>query len=355
MKIVFFIPRMGGGGAERVVANLADEFSRRNDEVIIYTPTDNNSFYHLSDSIKLFGENYHISKKKFIRQVTLLINGIRLFFSYKNRMKKWKPDVVISFLTETNIVALLHKKKHKLIISERNDPTKYNKLTQVGIKRLYAKADILVCQSKAVSLYFKEKNTIVIPNPLSSSSLPNPYKGKRKKKVVAIGRLTKQKNFENLITAFTLIADKFGDYILEIYGNGEQRYKLESLIKAKGMSNRIFLMGAHRDVLYKVTDASLFVMSSDYEGYPNALIEAMAIGLPVICTDFQSGIARELIGPENGILVPVNDVVSLTNAMNQLLSDDDICYKMSLNNVEIRDRLSVEKIADMWYDIMNNN
>ena len=117
MKIVFFIPRMGGGGAEMVVANLADEFSRRNDEVIIYTPTDNNSFYHLSDSIKLFGENYHISKKKFIRQVTLLINGIRLFFSYKNRMKKWKPDVVISFLTETNIVALLHKKKHKLIIS----------------------------------------------------------------------------------------------------------------------------------------------------------------------------------------------------------------------------------------------
>ena len=108
MKILFFIPRMNGGGAERVVANLANEFDKRGDNITIYTPTDNKSFYKLNDSIKIIRENYSVSKKKIIRQIVLGINGIKLWFAYSKRIKTEKPDVVISFLTETNLIALSH-------------------------------------------------------------------------------------------------------------------------------------------------------------------------------------------------------------------------------------------------------
>lgn len=353
MKILFFIPRMNGGGAERVVANLANEFDKRGDKVIIYTPTDNKSFYKLNDTVKIVGENYSVSKRRIIRQIILGINGIRLCFSYSKRIKKEKPDVVISFLTETNLIALFHRhKSFKLIVSERNDPTQKNAFIQCIIRKLYPRADVLVCQSKKIAGYYGSSNARVIPNPIDISILPDHHLGERKKVIVGVGRLMGQKNFSTLITAYSLLPVSFREFTLEIYGDGTQRLELEALIKSLNLQKNVKLMGAHKDVLELIKDSSLFVMSSDYEGYPNALVEAMAIGLPVICTDFYSGTARELVGKNNGLIVPVGDSVAMAEAIAELLSNPEKRAIMSKENLKIRDMLSMNLIADMWYEVM---
>ena len=349
MKVMFFIPRMGGGGAERVVANVANEFDKNGIGVIIYTPTSSESYYPLRSSIKIIGENFSISKKKVVRQILMVINGLRLWLSYAKIIKKEKPNAVISFLTETNFISLTHKHKtFKLIVSERNDPTKYNIIVQYAIKKMYKTADVLVCQSKKVAKYFSADNAVVIQNPIDISVLPKNYNGIRRKAICAVGRLTQQKNFTNLIEAFSIISNKFEKYSLEIYGEGPLHGELQNLIDSLQLNNRIKLMGAHKDVLEKIKDTSLFVMSSDYEGFPNALVEAMAIGLPVICTDFDSGTARELVGKENGLLVPVGDSHALAKAMTDLLKDLDLRESMSRENIKIRNKLAVETISEEW-------
>lgn len=353
MKILFLIPRMCGGGAERVVANLANEFAKRGESVVIYTPTDCRSFYKLAPLVKVIGENYSVSHKKAIRRLKLMINGTRFWLAYKNRINSESPDVIISFLTEMNLIALTHKYKNcRLIVSERNDPTAYGRMIQWVIKHLYAKADYLVCQSKTVARYFNCDNTVVIQNPIDTVHIPKFYIGERRKVIASIGRLTSQKNFTILIDAFSMLSGRFNEYTLEIYGEGPLEKQLAKQIMSLGLTGRVKLLGAKKDVLKFIADVEIFVMSSDYEGFPNALVEAMAIGLPVICTDFFSGTARELISEKNGVLVAVGDSRAIAEAMENMLSNPEKMKRMSLENLKIREKLSVSKIADVWYKIL---
>lgn len=352
-KIMFFIPRMGGGGAERVVANLANRFAADGNEVTIYTPTDTISSYELDSRINFESANLQISKKSGVRQVLMLINGIILYFKYSKKIKEIKPDNVISFLTQTNLIALFHKhKNYRLIVSERNDPSQYPWLIQVIIKKVYIKSDILVCQSNIAAKFFKTDNTVIIPNPINVSELPVPYEGERVKEIVAVGRLMKQKNFHLLITAFSGISKDFPEYVLRIFGDGVLRRELQNLINSLGVCERVFLEGYKKNVIDEYKKASVFVMSSDYEGYPNALVEAMAMGLPVICTDFASGTAKELIDKKNGILVPCNNVEEMEKALRKMLSDTSSLQKMGLENTKVRKYLDIDKVIKKWYAIL---
>lgn len=351
MKIIFFIPRMGGGGAERVVANISNELDIRGHEIVIYTPLSDESFYKLNPSIKIITENYKISKRNVLRKIQMLINGVRLFFAYEKRMRVEMPDIVISFLTDTNILALMHKhRKYKLIVSERADPTRRTFCKQKRIKKLYRTADVLVCQSQKVKDYFAFNNCEVIPNPVDVSILPELFSGEKEKKIVAVGRLSKEKNFESLIVAFSKLIklDSCKDYILEIYGEGSLHQTLQDQINDLSLENKIFLKGARKDVLECIKTSSLFVMSSIYEGFPNALLEAMAIGLPVICTDFYTGTAQELVKEENGILVPVNDTEALLQAMKSMILSPEKLESCGKKNVLIRNTYSITTIVDKW-------
>lgn len=352
-KIVFFIPRMGGGGAERVVSVLANKFAADGNDVTIYTPTDTNSFYKLDDRINLESANLRISKKAGVRQILMLINGIRLYFKYEKRIRELEPDDVISFLTETNLIAVFHKhRNYRLIISERNDPSKYHFIIQRLIKKVYVKSDFVVCQSDAIASFFDADNTVIIPNPLNVLALPAPYEGEREKEIVSVGRLMKQKNFRLLINAFANIRSEFSEYVLRIYGEGILRKELQELINSLGVRDCVFLEGAKSDVVEEYKRAALFVMSSDYEGYPNALAEAMAMGLPVICTDFASGTARELIDYKNGLLVPCGDEKEMEKALRKMLGDASARKEMGMENRRIREYLDVDRVIDKWYAIL---
>lgn len=359
-RYLFIIPRMGNGGAERVMATLANEFSDRNKDVMILTLTSNESFYDLHNNVKIIGAGYEINReKKIIRVLNMLVNGIKSLFFIRKLIKTWKPNIVISFLTHTNILSLITKifcPNMKLIVSERCEPWVRSLPLRFITKFLYPLADVIVCQSKVVVDFFPkfaQKKIKIIQNPINSESISNEKVLVRKKAIVSVGRLFEQKNFTLLIDSFSDIKDEFPDHILEIYGEGHLREMLQKQISDLDLNNRVFLMGIKNNIMKLVFDYELFVMSSNFEGFPNALIEAMASGMPVISTDFSTGVARDLIKRENGIVVPVGDRESMSRAIRYILSNKDYQKSISEENRKIKELLSPNTILKKWIQAIN--
>ena len=353
-KCLLLIPRMCGGGAERVMATIANNLCREH-EVRIVTMTDAESFYLLDSRVTIIGLGQGINRaNKLTELYTKAVGGVKGFFALRRMVKKWQPDVMVSFLEETNAIALLLKmlgSKCRLIVSDRNDPTTYGRLSQWFERHVYRKADVVVCQSEKVTQFFPEKhreNTTVIPNPIAAEAIPLRHEGKRRHTVVGVGRLAKQKNFAMLIRAFARLPERFSDYTLEIYGGGPLEAALNEQIAALGLSERARLMGVKKGVMHHVADAALYVMSSDYEGFPNALAESMASGIPVISTDFSTGVARDLVKEENGIVIPVGDEDALLAAMQEMLSREDRWDDMSRANRTLLDTLSEARVMQLW-------
>lgn len=357
-RILMMIPSMGSGGAERVFATLANELSIRGYEINIITLTSSVCFYRLLPDVKIISAGYEINRKnKLTTFYSMSINGIRSLNFIRKQIKKCNPDIILSFLTHTNILALIthiFNRNLPIIISERNDPRQRNIIVQLITKYSYPLADYLVCQSEKVVEFFPkktQKNIKIIPNPINLDSIVLHSPEKRRKAIVAIGRLFPQKNFSLLINSFNDIKEEFPNYTLEIFGEGFLREKLQKQIDELNLNNRVFLMGVKKNVMEYVYDAELFVMSSNFEGFPNALVEAMASGLPVISTNFSTGVAKELIKEENGLVVPVGDQKELSNAIRKILSDKMLRKKMSSNNRKIINMLSTKKIIEKWIQL----
>lgn len=360
-KILMFIPSMGSGGAERVIATLANELTIRDYKITILTLTSSESFYPLKTKVNIESAGYTINRKnKLIKNIDMLYYGLKSLVFFRRYILKNQPDIILSFLTHTNIISLIHhifNNRIPLIISERADPKERSLMIRIITKYLYQFADVLVCQGSKVTKFFPKKmqhKIKIIPNPIDKNSIVSEVPTKRRKAIVGIGRLFPQKNFSLLIESFYKIKDEFPEYVLEIYGEGYLREELQEKINRLKLNNRVFLMGKKRNVMKFVYDAELFVLSSDFEGFPNALIEAMANGLPVISTDFSTGIARELINNENGIVVPVGDKEKMAKAISTILTDRKLREKMGNKNREIINLLSTDKIIDLWIDLFNS-
>ena len=357
-KILFVIPSLVGGGAERVMTTLANGLSSKYD-VEILTLTNTDSFYQLNSNVKVSGLGCSVVKKNALTKLATKIgSAFKGFTGIRKAIKEKKPDVVIGFLESVSepliLLKMFGKVKCKLIVSERCDPNERNAFHRWFEKNLFAKADTIVCQGKKASEFFKEKDrskTTIIPNPICATAIPPLHEGERTKRIVGVGRLAAQKNFELLINAFAKLDEKYSDYKLEIYGAGPSESKLNELIKSLNLQDRAFLMGAKKNVMFEIADASLYVMSSDFEGFPNALVEAMATGLPVISTNFPTGVAEEIVKEENGIVIPTKDEAALIEAMEKLLSDKSLCEKMSVENRKYLDVFSEEKVLTMWENI----
>ena len=354
---------MGSGGAERVMATIANNLCRDN-EVQIVTLTDAESFYALDDRVKITGLGQSVDRtNKISLLATMLVGGIKTFFALKKKIKQEKPDVVLSFLQSANMIAILLKifgGKFRLVVSERCDPSERGCLDRFFEKYFYHKADVIVCQSQKVVEFFKsehQKKTAVIPNPIAASAIPDRFTGKRRHTVVGVGRLSEQKNFEMLIRAFSSISNskEFSDYTLEIYGAGPLEERLQSLIEQSGLVSRAKLMGVKKNVMHHISDVALYVMSSDYEGFPNALAEAMATGLPVISTDFSTGVAADIVKAENGIVIPVADEAALISAMEKMLDEEEKWDDFSRENRKILHTLSEQRVIEMWESVLGLN
>lgn len=355
MKITFCIPSLGSGGAERVVSVLANKFVENGYDVSVIMLSHLLCVYPLSDKVDVVSLDCdEDGKLPFIKRYPVRLKKIR------NAVKKLSPDVVISFMSETNtdVCFALAGMNIPVIVSERNDPAidPASRVKQWMRRFAYIKPTGFVFQTPDAKEYFSKRiqnKSRIILNPLADY-LPEPYDGERENRIVAVGRLNKQKNFPMLIDAFSSFSAKHPEYVLEIYGEGVLEEKLKEYILEKGLSEKVILKGFCKDVHSHTVNAAMFVMSSDFEGMPNALLEAMAIGLACISTDCPCGGPRMLIEPyKNGILVPVNDSRKMLEAISFMAENPDKAEEMAKNAVEIRYRAHVDSIAEQWMNFVN--
>lgn len=346
-KLLFAIEYMYGGGAERVTSILVNELARKGHEVHLLLYGKSKSEYHIEDNVKV----HHIGINKLDKRFS---KGIKLLNGVLACVKQNRPDVLVSLARPGLQVFLLlaaKKFKIKLVLSERNAPNLYPREKWLRIIRdiCYKHSDLLIVQTKEVKGFYKKfgNKVKVIPNPVKEN-LPI-HRFRESKSIVNFCRLAEQKNLTLLIKAFSMIDVKYSDYTLEIYGDGDERDKLETLIIDLKLQDKVFIKKSAGNIHEIIRDASLFVCSSDYEGMSNSMLEALAMGIPSICTDCPMGGARMVIEHGfNGWLVPVNDIKALVEAINTVLGDKALQEKLSKNAIKIRDQLSKEMIVDNW-------
>ena len=366
MKILFNCLTLEKGGAERVITTIANELIKKND-ITILTLKKSDVMYKVDNKIKILTvdkKNYHLCNK--ITNKLKKFSIIRLF-KMKKIVLNEKPDVIISFLPEPSLrIAFLKKVSRKInkiptIISIRNDPNVeyHNFLLRKITKHLYSKINGFVFQTNDAKGYFKallkrEDNMVVIPNPINGRFLVDKYfDGERKKEIVTVGRLEKQKNHMLLIDAFYDFSKKYNDYKLYIYGDGSLKEDLKNHIKELKIGNKVFLMGQVDDVKKHIYDSSVFVLSSDYEGMPNALMEATALGIPCIATDCPCGGARDLINNnKNGILISPKCEKELYEAIVKIVDDSNLQLEFSKNGIENSKKYRIDKILILWEKII---
>lgn len=351
-EIIFVSNFMGNGGAARVITVLAEGFVEKGYKVYIFTFPYDAKEYPESERIeyvKLVPHNNSGLKNK-IERIKLL----------RKELKKHPAARIISFeyfMNMQTIVATVGL-KNKLIVSERNDPARMGGAFPTNVIRnmLYSFCDVLVCQTIDAKEYFPrhiQKKSVIIPNPIKED-LPKPWTGERECNIVNFCRLEKQKNLPLLIDAFEAFYKRHSEYKLYIYGDGKEKQNIQKYIEEKGLQECIILHEAMSDVHERVLKSMMFISTSDYEGLSNSMIEAMAIGLPTICTDCPCGGARMMIDNNvNGILVPTNEINALLDAMEKIVSDPQMQECLSKNAAKIYELLEPKKIVKMWEDILN--
>ncbi len=349
LDIVFVSNALANGGAARVISILAKAFSERGSRVGVAVYSAFPGEYLLPGSVvKEYGPKGSSGTAK-ARRIAWLRSVVQR-----------NPDaVIVAFEYFVNMQTLIACAglPNRVVVSERNDPARVGSGFPTGWlrERLYRHADMLVCQTDEAASYFSDRvRKCVILNPLKEG-LPVPYTGVRRKTVITFCRLERQKNLPMLVRAFSRFHKAYPDYILEIYGNGKEREGLTSLIGDLGLSGIARIYPGRPDVHDAVRDAAMFVLPSDYEGLSNSMLEAMAIGLPVICTDCPCGGARMVIRDgENGLLVSVGAEDELTGAMVRIAQNPALAERLSVHAAALRHSLSAKKVCSDWMEVVGS-
>lgn len=392
------ISMMKGGGAERVASLLMNEFQRNGHEVkVVLTSTNADEVIRtdLNKDIPLVVLREYLKEENALDKLKYGLMRIfsslfcKLFELFKipvpsfgayasfvsqyhreiqqlRVMMKENPElIVVSFLQPSVPMVLLAARglPNRIIISERDNPKRLMKKRygKLFVEKYYKRADRVVYQTKdALETYPKtiNKRGIIIPNPLKSN-LPMPYRGERRKIITTFCRISKQKNLPLLINAFSLLHKEYPEYALQIIGDAFNKEDVEvrenaiRQINEMGLNEYVQWRPFNPKVHDQILEDTMYVNSSDFEGMSNAMLEAMAIGLPSVCTDCPIGGAKEIIKHEvNGMLVPVGDAKAMYLAMKQIIEDEELAQRLSSNAAKLRETLSLENIAKQWMELL---
>lgn len=342
-KILFISGSLGGGGAERVLTLVANQLLKKGYDISIIAFMQSNEPYENQCPVTVLPFHNTIDQMRRLRKL----------------IAQAKPDTIIAFEYHIGMKTILaaHGLPYRIIVSERSDPHTLDRQPLKKILRnfLYQFTDILVCQTEDAKKYFShriQQKAVVLCNPIKEG-LPLWNHEESKKIIANFCRIEKAKNIPLLIDAFHTVYEKYPDFQLWLIGNGTESNAVIDLVKEKNLEKCVKLHPFSDDVHRIVRNCYMFVSSSDYEGISNSMLEAMAMGMPVVCTDCPIGGARMVIKNDyNGILVPPKDAAALASAMVELISNTQKAVRLANNAQKIYEQLSLDKITNKWIEIL---
>lgn len=347
-RVLFVNLRLTAGGSERVMALLANGFADRGIDTEMLILKEENITYEINDKVKLTNCFCPLIGNK-------IIWHFRRIWSIRKAIIDSGADTIISFMWDINmnvILACLGLKK-KIVISERADPRNESrkKTFSFANRWIFPLADLIVFQTNEVKEVYSKKcrqKSVVIPNPV------NPVANKidinmNDPVIVAAGRCTEQKNFRMLLQAFNIFYKNHTEYKLLVLGDGGLRDKLQREALNMECGKNVCFLGYVNDPNKYMQKASIFASSSNYEGISNSMMEALAMGLPAVCTDCPVGGAAMMIDNDvNGILVPVNDAKAMSDAFSKIADNKTFAEMLSTNSYNRSKDYTITKIVDRW-------
>lgn len=352
MHIAFVTSGLGAGGAEQVIAQLAADAHAHGHrvEVIAFDHPDEPVYHRFPAGVRLV----RLGKGSGLGGTLARIIALRRYLAGD---RTGRAGLVVSFLTKINLVAALAVlgTPARLVCAERNNPERqgahplWNRL----LAQAYRRADAIVCQTESVRRCFGpalQDRLVTIPNPVPVPQVEPAAPGTQV--VCAVGRLTRQKGFDKLVEAFAAIAPSVPGWRLEIWGQGTERAALEAQIAATGLQSRVVLCGLSETPRGWIAQAEIFVLASRYEGFPNALAEAMAAGLPVIATACDFGPGEMIAQGRSGVLVDCidgePDVAGMATALEGLIKDAGLRASLGHGAALAMERYRPEQVLGSW-------
>lgn len=356
-KIAFHLNCLEQGGAERVVTNLANQFAANGYEVLIATEWYGENEFQIDERVR----RVHVGLKEGDEKKHRLVQFYLRVKYLKQFLKKEKPDILIPFARKALYRGLMaaYFMKIPVLISIRTDPVGHydERSDKLQIPILFPRANGCVFQTEGAKEFFAPRlqdNSRIILNPINPKYIGVPQPKQRNKTVVQSGRLVDFKNQPMLIRAFIEVHKKHPDYDLKIYGGDSfdgTKEILEQMIEENQAQDYVHLMGASDNLEKELADAALFAFSSDWEGLPNALMEAMALGLPIVATDCPCGGPRTIMTHEvDGLLIPIKDQKALEDGMNRLIEDRALAERLGREARKIAEKANGEAVYEMWRD-----
>ena len=356
-RVLFITNSISFGGAAKMLCFVAESLVARGHEVVIVNlrATENVTEYERTIAgaeIVTFdavpnGKNRHIYRISKIKKIA----------------KDKHSDVVISFTTFPNMYAsvvgkLLHIPS---IISERGDPNRTigNSVKDKIVTFIINNASGGVFQTDGAKEFYGnglQKRGAVIPNPIFiEGEIPKIPYAQRKKTVVSVGRLdNEQKRLDIMLKSFAIFVKTHPEYILKLYGRGTQEAEIKQWCIDLGVQDKVKFMGLTTQPMQDIASDGIFLITSDYEGISNSLLEAMAVGLPCVSTDHTPGGARLLIQDhENGLLAPIADAEALARALCEFAENPELAKKCGENARDVVNRFEPSGIIDMWEDYID--
>ncbi len=353
MRIALFINRLHSGGAERVMTSLANAWAARGHEITLLTIANEPVFYPLATGVRVRALDLCGESGTTVNAV--LLNARRIW-GLRKQLLEANPDIFISFMHCCNVLAILANLRTGVptIVCEHNDPS------QCRVGRMWSTLRVLTYPLADAVTFLTENvlqrwrwlgNASVMPNPVvvektTTGILRNWPQAPRR--ILAVGRLTAQKGFDRLISAFAQISQAYPEWSLTILGEGADRPQLERRIRELDLENRVNMPGTVTNPFDWMAEADFLVMSSRYEGFPCVVGEAMACGLPVVSFDCDSGPRDIIRHGVDGLLVEPNDVDALAAAMARLMADDRQRESMARRAPEVLDRFSLSTVLHRW-------
>lgn len=350
MKIFLVIPTLKQGGAERIISELANHFSNNGAEVHLILLANAEDFY-------LINHNVHIHRLGFVNEgkIKKIISELQVFIKLRKLLKEHRPDAVLSFMDKYNVFTILASRflDLRVFVSDRSNPNLKLSRSLSALKKLtYRHATGIIAQTslaKDILEHFTgNKNIRVIPNPVKEVQLyPDLV---RENIIINVGRLVPEKGQKYLLQAFSNL--NLDDWKLVVLGDGPLRPELEKQVLELGLEGKVIMPGSVNNIDEWLAKAKVFAFSSISEGFPNALVEAMAAGLPCVSFDCDIGPRDIIEHGVNGFLVEEKNVDELANKLFILISKTEQANKIAFNAMNVRNTYNTRFIVNKYLQFL---